>query len=193
MLRPTVQETTTVDLAELMAEYEQARDYTLGLIAELDDGAIRWRPREQASGIGWHLGHQGAVNHFMIRNLTAAEPSVDPTLDALFDSATPEPCRGQLPPVAEILDYRDTIAARTRAIIERIATGDVRAPAQLTIVATTLLVSLINHEYQHDCWIGEVRATLGCSASPDPMSTRLTTIDGYLILDPRDDRSRDSR
>ena len=175
-----------MDLAELMVEYEQARDYTLSLIAELDDGAIRWRPREQASGIGWHLGHQAAVNHFMIRNLTAAEPSIDPTLDALFDSANPEPRRGQLPPLAEILEYRDTVATRTRAIVERIATGGVSAPAQLSVVATSLLVSLINHEYQHDCWIGEMRAMLGCSASPDPVSTRLTTIDGYLVLNPLD-------
>jgi hypothetical protein len=95
--------------------------------------------------------------------------------------------------VAEILDYRDTIAARTRAIVERIATGGVSAPAQLTVVATTLLVGVINHEYQHDCWIGEMRAMLGCSASPDAMSTRVTTIEGYLVLDPRGDANRRSR
>ncbi len=173
-----------MDLGQLMVEYELARDYTLRLIADLDEGAIRWRPREQASGIGWHLGHQAAVNHFMVRNLTAAEPSIDPAFDALFDSANPEPRRGQLPPLDEILDYRDTVATRTRAIVERIATGRVGAPAQLGVVAATLLVSLINHEYQHDCWIGEMRALLGCSPSPDPASTRLTTIDGYLVLDP---------
>jgi hypothetical protein len=60
----------------------------------------------------------------------------------------------------------------------------VGAPTQLGVVAATLLVSLINHEYQHDCWIGEMRALLGCSTSPDPLSMRLTTIDGYLVLDP---------
>ena len=167
-----------------MVEYQLARDYTLRLIADLDEGAIRWRPREQASGIGWHLGHQAAVNHFMVRNLTAAEPSIDPTFDALFDSANPEPRRGHLPPLAEILDYRDTVARRTRAIVERITTGSVGAPAQLGVVAATLLASLINHEYQHDCWIGEMRALLGCTASPDPVSARLTTIDGYLVLNP---------
>jgi hypothetical protein len=123
------------------------------------------------------------VNHFMVRNLTAAEPSIDPALDALFDSANPEPRRGQLPPLAEILDYRATVATRTRAIVERIASGGVNAPAQLAVVASTLLVALINHEYQHDCWIGEMRTMLGCSASPDPVSSRLTTIDGYLVLD----------
>jgi hypothetical protein len=86
--------------------------------------------------------------------------------------------------LAAILDYRDTVAGRTRAIVERIITGGVGAPAQLTVVATTLLVSLINHEYQHDCWIGEMRTLLGCSTSPDPRSTRVTTIDGYVVLDP---------
>jgi hypothetical protein len=41
--------------------------------------------------------------------------------------------------------------------IGNIADGQVGAPAQLTIVATHLLTAVINHEYQHDQWIGEVR------------------------------------
>jgi len=39
-----------------------------------------------------------------------------------------------------------------------IASGNVTAPEQLTIVAAHLLTALINHEYQDDQWIGEVRA-----------------------------------
>ena len=37
------------------------------------------------------------------------------------------------------------------------AAGDVGAPAQLDVIARTLLVAVVNHEYQHAQWIGEVR------------------------------------
>ena len=40
----------------------------------------------------------------MIRNLTAAEPSPDPELDALMDSAHPERFRGALPTVERLTD-----------------------------------------------------------------------------------------
>ncbi|GAQ50579.1 hypothetical protein a10_00356 [Streptomyces acidiscabies] len=50
----------------------------------------------------------------------------------------------------------------------------------MTVVAKHLLIALINHEYQHDQWIGEVRAqNLGHArppsttcAPPSPPTTR---------------------
>ncbi|MEU0390694.1 hypothetical protein [Streptomyces chartreusis] len=48
-----------------------------------------------------------------------------------------------------------------------------------------LLVALINHEYQHDQWISEVRAdNLGHALPPDPESDRLSRVDGYLVCNP---------
>ena len=48
-----------------------------------------------------------------------------------------------------------------------------------------LLVALINHEYQHDQWIGEVRAdNLGHALPADPDSDQLSRVDGYLVLHP---------
>jgi hypothetical protein len=45
-----------------------------------------------------------------------------------------------------------------------------------------LLVSLINHEYQHDCWVREVRALRG-RATPDTVfSSRVRQVDGYWVL-----------
>ena len=65
--------------------------------------------------------------------------------------------------------FRDTVAERVHARIGDIAAGQVGAPAQLSIVATHLLTALVNHEYQHDQWIGEVRAeNLGHALPPDP-------------------------
>ncbi|MFE7974268.1 hypothetical protein [Streptomyces shenzhenensis] len=55
----------------------------------------------------------------------------------------------------------------------------------MTIVATHLLTALINHEYQHDQWIGEVRTEpLGHALPTDPNSGRVRRIDGYLTLHP---------
>ena len=168
----------------LLREYDRARAYTDDLWKDLTPDEVTWRPHQDSSAIGWHLGHQAHVAHFMIRNLTAAEPSPDPELDALMDSANPEKFRGTLPTVKRLAEFRDTVAERVHARIGDIAAGRVGAPAQLTVVTTHLLTTLINHEYQHDQWIGEVRAAdLGHPLPPDPDSEHLRRIDGYLCID----------
>jgi uncharacterized damage-inducible protein DinB len=173
------------EIGELLHEYDRARAYTDGLWRDLTPDELTWRPHENSSAIGWHLGHQAHVAHFMIRNLTAAEPSPDPELDGLMDSAQPERFRGALPTVARLTAFRDVVAERVHARIGDIGAGRVGAPAQLTIVATHLLTAVINHEYQHDQWISEVRAeNLGHALPPDPQSDGLGRVDGYLVLNP---------
>lgn len=71
------------ELQELLREYDRARAYTDELWKDLTPDEVTWRPHESSSAIGWHLGHQAHVAHFMIRNLTAAEPSPDPESDRL--------------------------------------------------------------------------------------------------------------
>lgn len=174
---------STMTITELLTEYERAISYTEDLWSDLTVDEVHWRPDENASAIGWHLGHQPAVAHYMVRNLTAAEPSPDPELDGLMDSATAEPDRGDLPDLARLGEYRAAVAERVRFRIGNIENGDVGAPAQLRVIAKTLLVAVINHEYQHDCWIGEVRnETFGKDLPPAPTSDRLQTIDGYVVV-----------
>ena len=108
----------------------------------------------------------------------------DPDFDALFDSATPEPQRGSLPSLDEIVAYREAVAASTRSVIERIAAGDVGAPGQLSAVGRTMLRVIINHEYQHATWMGEVRATMLDTPAPNPESSRLVDVEGYWMLLP---------
>ncbi|QUC59606.1 DinB family protein [Streptomyces sp. A2-16] len=168
----------------LLREYDRARAYTDDLWKDLTPDEVTWRPHENSSAIGWHLGHQAHVAHFMVRNLTAAEPSPDPELDGLMDSANPEKFRGALPTIRRLTDYRAAVAERVHARIGDIGAGRVGAPSQLAVVATHLLITLINHEYQHDQWIGEVRADdLGHALPPDPDSEHLRRIDGYLVVD----------
>ena len=178
--------TDTDSLQRLIAEYDRALAHTDRLWLDLSADEVCWRQDENASAIGWHLGHQPAVAHFMVRNLTAAEPSLDVDLDKLMDSATPEPLRGDLPELDRLRHYRDGVAERVRFRIGNIAAGDVGAPTQLAIVAEILLVAVINHEYQHSQWIGEVRfQALGHGLPDPPVSEMLSIADGYPVIDPR--------
>ncbi len=173
-------------IPDLMQEYERAISYTDSLWSDLSESEVHWRPEENSSAIGWHLGHQAAVAHFMVRNLTAAEPSPDPGLDGLMDGATAEPDRGVLPDLARLGAYRAAVAERLRIRIGNIADGAVGAPAQLDVIARTLIVAVANHEYQHAQWIGEVRSRdLGHSLPERPSSGLLAEIDGYLVVSPQ--------
>jgi hypothetical protein len=170
-------------LDELVEELHRAWAFTDALWLDLTDEEVRRRPNENSSAIGWHLGHQAAVAHFMVRNLLAAEPSPDAELDALMDSATPEPARGELPDGARLLRFRAAVSERVMVRVDAIRSGDVGAPEQLSVVAAGLVRALVNHEYQHDQWIGEVRSgEFGRSLPPRPVSPLLTVLDGYAVL-----------
>jgi hypothetical protein len=171
-----------MDLTILGAEYDWARRYTQSLYEDLDEAEVQWRPAPKSSGIAWHLGHQAAVNHFLLRNLIDAEPSLNPQFDALFDAANPEERRSNLPPLAEIVAYREAVAQRTHDHLEALLGGSRPAAAQLAHAVGPILVSLIHHEYQHDCWVREMRAVLG-RAKPDAVfSSRVQQVDGYWML-----------
>jgi hypothetical protein len=102
-----------------------------------------------------------------------------------MDSANPEQFRGALPTVDRLTEFRRVVAERVHARVGAIAAGQVGAPQQMTVIATQLLTALVNHEYQHDQWIGEVRAEqLGHTLPSDPVSSSVCRLDGYLVLNP---------
>jgi DinB superfamily len=171
------------DISELLVEYERALTYTDSLWRDLSADEVDWRPNERSSAIGWHLVHQPAVAHYMVRNLTAAELPLDPDLEVLADSATPEAQRTGLPGVERIAEFRDAVAERVRFRLGAIVEGSVGAPAQLTIIGTTLLTAIVNHEYQHSTWIAEVRSDdFGHPQLPTPESSHLVLVDGYPVV-----------
>ena len=172
------------DLRPLLNDYEGALSYTDLLWCDLSNDEVTWRQNEHSSAIGWHLGHQAAVAHFMVRNLSAAERSPDPELEGILDSATDEKDRGHLPDLEQLAAYRSAVSERVRFRIGEIERGNVGAPAHQHFIAINLLVAVVNHEYQHDKWIGEVRTHLGHTLPPPPISSRLSTVDGYLLLNP---------
>mgnify|MGYP000209273262 CR=1 FL=1 len=171
-----------LSLPNLIAEYTAAQNYSLALVDGLTPDQVFWRPDSNSSAMAWHLGHQGAVNHYMVRNLTAAEVSFNTEFDRVFDSATPEPGRGDLPPLDEITEYRQAIASSTASVIDRIDRGDVGAPEQLKLIAQGLMVAVINHEYQHAKWIGEGRSSFTGEPAPAPVSTNLVEVEGYSMV-----------
>ena len=175
-----------MSLHDLLAEYDRSLAYTESLWRGLTLEEIHWRPSSDSSAIGWHLGHQPAVAHFMVRNLTAAEPSIDPELDRLMDAVTPEPDRGDLPDQDRLVAYRNHVAERVRFRVGNIDRGEVGAPIQLRAIAETMLTAIINHEYQHSKWIGEVRTEQFGHALPGPpVSDLIAEVEGYFMVSPR--------
>ena len=177
-----------MDLDSLREEYDLARRYTQVLYEDLSEADAQWRPSPQSSSIAWHLGHQAATAHFVLRNLINAEASLNPAYDALFDSASPVASRGQTPPLADIVAYRESVAARAHAHIAAALDGDGEAAhdaaQQVADILGPILASLINHEYQHDCWINEMRSALGRPTVDEALSTRVRKVDGYWGLRP---------
>jgi len=173
-----------MDLETLREEYDLALQYTRGLYEDLSEADVQWRPIEKSSAIAWHLGHQAAVNHFLLRNLFDAEPSIEPRYDALFDAANPEENRGTLPSLADIVAYRGTVATRTHVRIEELLDAARAAQAQRRQAMQSILINLVNHEYQHDCWIGEMRQARGHSVPATIPSRRARKVDGFWMLPP---------
>src|SRR5919198_4757246 len=150
-----------MNLEILRDEYDQARRYTHSLYADLSEAD---------------------VHHFLLRNLLAAASSLNPQFDALFDASTPEEQRGHLPALSTIVAYREEVARRTHAHMHTLLAGTRPAAQQAMHAMGPLLVSLINHEYQHDCWVREVRALLGRDTPDRVFSRRVRQIDGYWVL-----------
>jgi hypothetical protein len=177
---------TAVNLPDLMTEYERALAYTDDLWRDLTREEIHWRPHKDSSAVGWHLGHQPAVAHFMVRNLTAAEPNIDAKLDRLMDGATSEPDRDGLPDPERLAAYRKEVSDRVRFRVGNIERGEVGAPTQLRFIAETMMTAIINHEYQHSKWIGETRSDVFGYGLPEvPTSDLLTMLDGYQVVGTR--------
>ncbi|GIX49281.1 MAG: hypothetical protein KatS3mg131_3492 [Candidatus Tectimicrobiota bacterium] len=170
-----------MDLETLRHEYDLARRYTECLYADLREAEVQWRPAPKSSAIAWHLGHQAAVNHYLLRNLVDAEPSLNPRFDAFFDAANPEETRGDTPPLVEIIAYREAVAQRTHAHLKALCSGRQPAAPRAQVIVP-ILVSLINHEYQHDCWIQEMRQRLGHPPIEAAPSLRVRQCQGYWVL-----------
>lgn len=117
----------------------------------------------------------------MVRNLTAAEPSIDPELERLMDTVTPEPDRGDLP------DEEST----ERQVVRREHPGDL-APDRHRIVrpdlgfGTTDRLDGDRHIFSRKVGVDATRpAEQGCLG--DPPARELQTIRQLPTADPTAD------
>ena len=172
-------------LSELLTEYDRALRFTAMLTDGLDDDQVAWRPHEQFSPIGWHLAHQAAVAHFMLRNLTAAAPRLDPELEALADSATPETERAPLPPAsgsrscAPLWLRRCTPASTASTAATSVlppSSGWSRPRWSRPSSTTSTSTARGSPRCAHATWASNHRPR------PQPRCSR--AIDGYPVLDP---------
>ena len=175
-----------MDLNILRDEYDLARRYTHSLYEDLSEADVQWRPVPKSSSIAWHLGHQAAAAHALVRNFIEAEASLNPRFDVLFDAANPQENRGDLPPLAEIVTYRGAVTQRLHvhfaALLEGGRPAAHAATQQLGRIIVPIVLALINHEYQHDCWIREMRVQLGHAQPDEVFSSRAQQVDGYWGL-----------
>lgn len=82
-----------------------------------------------------------------------------------------------------IESFRGDVARRVKFRVGNINRGHVEAPTQLRSIAVVMMTSIINHEYQHNKWIGEVRNDQFGRAVPEvPESELLDEIDGYPVI-----------
>jgi hypothetical protein len=172
-------------LLELLAEYARALAYTDSLRSDLTPDEVRWRPNELSSPIGWHLGHQATIAHFIMRNMGGVtEPSPAPDIEPMMDSTSPVLLRGQLPDLDRLIRLRTTVADRVQTRIATIAGGTGPGAAPMRSIGAALLISMINHEYHHDQWIAQVRSKgLGHELPDPPASEFLSAQDHFLVID----------
>ncbi len=99
---------------------------------------------EVEEALEWHRG-EGSAGRAWDRGQTVIAPTDDaplPTIDeGSFD---------------RIREYRSVVAERVHYRVGHIDDSALGVPSQLRVIASTLLIALINHEYQHSKWIGEL-------------------------------------
>ena len=134
-------------LSELLVEYDRAVAWTDSLWTDLSPAQVAWRPEPDSSAIGWHLGHQAAVAHHP-RFVISPWPSRAPTRTSTGSWIRPLPNRIEVisPTSTESpgTGRRSPIGFDSESV--RSTTAAVGAPAQLRLIAGTLLTVVVNHE-----------------------------------------------
>jgi iron(II)-dependent oxidoreductase len=131
-------EARTHEMARLM---ERTRAETMRLFALVPDEAdLRRPPAPGYRPILWHRGHVGAYEAYWILQKSKGDPSPHPRFEAIFDPIkTPREDASNLPPIAEIDAYLDSVRA---AALDYLATPEGAADWY-----TFHLV--LEHEFQH--------------------------------------------
>ena len=124
----------------LASAMHRCRVGTLALFEGMDDITFRRQAHAEFSPVGWHLGHIAFTEAYWILERSAGFPSVFPEYHKLFAAdGLPKSDRANLPPLAEICDYLDTVRTQVLTYLET-------APLEKQ---ERLWRFLLQHESQH--------------------------------------------
>jgi ergothioneine biosynthesis protein EgtB len=132
--------------ANIRTAMEEARAYTLQLLADVDETDFRCQAHTDFSPLGWHLGHIGVTEAFWILQQCQNEPPLSVTYERFFTPTdNPKPNRIYLPARAEILAYLDAVRERVFAFLN---VADLAAKHPL-LENGNIFNMLLQHEEQH--------------------------------------------
>nr|WP_199326159.1 ergothioneine biosynthesis protein EgtB [Nostoc parmelioides] len=119
---------------------EECRTKTLSLFVGMDAATFCCQPHADFSPVGWHLGHIAYIESLWVLEHSADLPCLFPQYRQLFAAdGLPKKQRVQLPEIAEIVYYLDTVRAKT---LEYLEAADIQQQERLWRF-------LIQHESQH--------------------------------------------
>lgn len=111
-----------MSIESMMADLEEVRQGTLGLVSDLPQDALEQVHSELLSPIVWDLGHIAAFEDlWLVRNFGEG-PMIRPDLGEVYDAfETPRAGRGELPflRLEECLAYLDTVREKTQDVVAK--------------------------------------------------------------------------
>jgi iron(II)-dependent oxidoreductase len=128
--------------AQAIADLEEARQRTLGLVASLSEEDLVRVHSTLMSPLVWDLGHIAAFEDLWLVHRHGARPMVRPDLVEVYDALeTPRAHRGELPFLgpAEAWAYLEEVRSQALEVIAERGAGD-----------GTVLELVIRHEHQHN-------------------------------------------
>ena len=133
--------------AQLLSAMAEAREFTLQLLADVDDVDFCRQVHPDFSPLGWHLGHIGVAESFWILQQCKQEPTLSAVYDHFFTPTdNPKPNRINLPSRREIVAYLNTVRDQIAAFLD---TVDFTARHPL-LNADGIFHMLLQHEEQHN-------------------------------------------
>jgi len=125
---------------EISKALEACRQHTLFLTYNLNRETLTKQAHADFSPIGWHLGHIAFTEAYWILEKLAGLSPLFPEYQTLFTAdGLPKQARQNLPPLAEIQNYLNTVRLQT---LDYLATANIDKQLRLWWW-------LIQHESQH--------------------------------------------
>ena len=163
-----------LDKARVSALLAETRNWTLALVARLDERDVNRVHSTLMSPLAWDIGHIAAFEELWLGCRVGGLEPLRPDLWEVYDATeTPRAGRGDLPYLRshEARDYMRAVRERSLAVLDRVSFDD---PSDELNRAGFVWDMVLRHEQQHN----ETMAQTICLAEPgmyDPIRRPLPT------------------